>query len=225
MAVTFDRINKIIEVEAPATEIEVQDLANAIQQWQSLQENIDVPQVATASGKTELSTGVVVGITLELLDNWQLKFEDRVGPAWVQCVVKEGNLVGGILENPIATSTFVQVKLIQSAAATIVTTGGSALTTEEHDKLMETSIPGDAMTLTLAERIAIANKTLSLPNGIEASMTLKTAISAILSTVAGLGNGGGTANIAFRNANNSSDRVTMVVDINGNRSSVTINPD
>lgn len=225
MAVTFDRLTKIIEVEAPATEIEVQDLANAIQQWQSLQENLDIPQVATASGKTKLSTGVVVGITLELLDNWQLKFEDRPGPSWVQCVVKEGNLVGGILENPIATSTFVQVKLIQSAAATIVTTGGSALTAEEHDKLMDTSIPGDAMTLTLAERIAIANKTLSLPDGVEASMTLKTAISAILSTVAGLGSGGGTANIAFRNTNNSADRVTMVVDINGNRSSVTINPD
>jgi hypothetical protein len=225
MAIIFDRLNKIIEVEAPATEVEVQDIANAIQQWQSSQENLDVPQVAKFSGKTELSSGVVVGITIELLDNWQIKFEDRTGPEWTQCVIKEGNLVGGISENPIATSTFVQVKMIQSAAATIVTTGGSALTDEEHDKLMVTSEPGDAMSLTLSERIALANKVLSLPDGVESSIALKTALSAILSTVAGIATGGGGPNIVFRNANNTSDRVTMVVDVDGNRSSVTINPD
>jgi hypothetical protein len=225
MAITFNRLNKIIEVEAPAIEVEVQDIANAIQQWQSSQENLDIPQVAQASGKTTLSSGVVVGITLELLDDWQIKFEDRLGPAWVQCVIKDGNLVGGIAENPIATSTFVQVKMIQSAAATIVTTGGSALTEEEHDKLMVTSEPGDAMALTLSERIALANKVLSLPDGVEASIALKTALSAILSTVAGVATGGGGPNITFRNANNASDRVTMVVDADGNRSSVTIIPD
>jgi hypothetical protein len=225
MAITFNRLNKIIEVEAPAIEVEVQDIANAIQQWQSSQENLDIPQVAQASGKTTLSSGVVVGITLELLDDWQIKFEDRLGPAWTQCVIKEGNLVGGIAENPIATSTFVQVKMIQSAAATIVTTGGSALTEEEHDKLMVTSEPGDAMALTLSERIALANKVLSLPDGVEASIALKTALSAILSTVAGVATGGGGPNITFRNANNASDRVTMVVDADGNRSSVTIIPD
>jgi hypothetical protein len=225
MAIIFNRLNKIIEVEAPATEITIQELYNAICDYQDEQVNMDLPTIAFASGKTELSSGVVVGITLELLDNWQLKFEDRLGPAWVQCVVKEGNLVGGVLENPIATSTFIQVKMIQSAAATIVTTGGSALTVEEHDKLMDTSEPGDAMTLTLSERQTLANAILALPDGIEADITLKTAISVILATVAGVATGGNTPNIVFRNANNTSDRITMVVDVDGNRSSVIINPD
>jgi hypothetical protein len=225
MAIIFDRINKIIEIESPDIEVTIQELYNAICDYQDEQVNMDLPTIAQAAGKTELSSGVVVGITLELLDSWQLKFEDRGGPLWVQCVVKDGNLVGGVLGNPIATSTFVQVKMIQSAAATIVSTGGSALTAEEHDKLMLTSEPGDAMTLTASERETLANAILSLPDGVEFDISLKTAISAILATVAGVATGGGTANIAFRNANNTSDRLTMVVDANGNRSSVTINPD
>ncbi len=219
---TFDRVNKIIQVDSPDIEIEIQDLVNAIRAWEYLLTSMDMPSLAATSGKTTLATGVVVGITLELLDNWQLKFEDRAGPLWVQCVVKDGNLVGGLAGNPIATSTFVQVKMIQSASATIVS---GALTTAEHDKLMLTSEPGNAMSLTTSERSTLAGVILSLPDGIEPDITLKTSLQAVLSTVAGLASGGGTANIAFRNANNTSNRVTMVVDVDGNRSSVTINPD
>ena len=44
--------------------------------------------------------------------------------------------MGGLGGNPIAYTAGVQVKLVQSAASTIVNTGGSALTNEEHDRLM-----------------------------------------------------------------------------------------
>jgi hypothetical protein len=225
MAITFDRVNKIITVEAPAVEVTVQELVDAIRSWEYLLTSMDMPSLAATSGKTTLASGVTVGITLELLDNWQLKFKDDAGPSWIQCVVKDGNLVGGVAGNPIATSTFVQVKMIQSASATIVTSGGSALTAEEHDKLMLTSEPGNAMALTSSERTTLAGAILSLPNGVEPAITLKTSLQAILSTVAGVASGGGTTDMAFRNSNNTSDRVTMVVDVNGNRSSATIYPD
>jgi hypothetical protein len=60
-----------------------------------------------------------------------------------QAPITGGNLVGGNAGQPIAFTAGVQVVLVQSAASTIVT-GGSALTAEEHTKLMtglDASIP------------------------------------------------------------------------------------
>lgn len=119
MAIIFDRVNRIIEVEAPATEVTIQQLIDAVCDFEGDQENMDMAQVAKASGKESLGGGLSVGITLELLNNWQLKFEDRLGPDYVQCTAKDGNLVGGIAGNPIKESAYTQVKLILSAAGTV----------------------------------------------------------------------------------------------------------
>ena len=53
----------------------------------------------------------------------------------------------GIAGDPIAYSAGVQTLLIQSAASTVVTTGGSALTTEEHDRLFTSSEKTDILPL------------------------------------------------------------------------------
>lgn len=60
-----------------------------------------------------------------------------------------------------------------------------------------------------------------LSGTIEGSITLKKAISAVLSVLTGLASGGGTGTITFRNQADSKDRVIMEVDENGNRSTVT----
>jgi hypothetical protein len=74
------------------------------------------------------------------LGAWQLRF-----PAGNYIArVAGGNLVGGPGGDPIAYTPGVQALLIQSAASTIVTTGGSALTAQESAKLM--SLPSDALT-------------------------------------------------------------------------------
>ena len=127
MAIILDRTDKIIEVEAPTTEVTIQQLINAVRNWEDKQENMDVAQVAKAAGKELLGGGLSVGITLELLNNWQLKFEDRLGPDYVQCTVRDGNLVGGIAGNPIKESAYTQVKLILSAAGVIAGLGEVAL--------------------------------------------------------------------------------------------------
>lgn len=141
---SFDEINKIITVEAPATEVTIQELINAIRDWEDELDNMDLPKVADASGKESLGGGLVVGITLNLLNNWQLKFEDRPGPDFIQCIVKDGNLVGGVAGDPIKESAYTQVMLILSAAGTIAETGVSGLTAEESEKLL--AIPSDTLT-------------------------------------------------------------------------------
>lgn len=167
MAIVFDRVNKVIEVESPAVEVTIQALLNAIRDFEDDQENMDVAQIAKAAGKDDLGGGVAVAITLELLNNWQLMFEARSGPDWVQCIVKDGNLVGGLAGNPIKTSAYVQVKLVQSAYGTL--TGGAGVWTEgEKDGLIATaqatkdktdSLPTDPADQSLVE--AKANQVLA----------------------------------------------------------------
>lgn len=131
MAYVFDFQNTLIEITSPQTDVIIQDLIDEIRAAEASAEGIAYPKIANASGKESLSAGVNVGITVELQNGWQLHF-------WVgsyTASITGGNLVGGPADDPIAYSAGVQVVLVQSAAATIVSTGGSALTQEEHDEL------------------------------------------------------------------------------------------
>lgn len=132
MALAFDFINKIINITSPQQSLLMQDLINEIRDAEASEEGIVHGQIASASGKNSLGGGVFTGITVELLNNWQLK--PYVG-SYI-CEIGGGNITGGILGKPVAYSAGVNVQILQSAAATVVSTGGSALTTEEHNKLM-----------------------------------------------------------------------------------------
>lgn len=81
-----------------------------------------VPQIVEGSGKQELGGGVLVGITIKLL-NWRLKFADRGAPPWILCSVSGGNLVAvdenGASMNPIAPAAYVTVIITNSSSATI----------------------------------------------------------------------------------------------------------
>jgi len=133
MALLFDFHLQIISVTNPQTTLLIQDLIDEIRQQEALlAPGIGYPKIADASGKESLGGGILTGITVNLYPNWQIKFWEGN----YQAEIKGGNIVGGLGGNPIAYTPGVQVKLVQSAASTIVNTGGSALTTEEHDRLM-----------------------------------------------------------------------------------------
>jgi hypothetical protein len=140
MAYVFNFYQQIIDVTNPQTTVVVQDLLNEIRTQEISNTGMAYPKIADATGKDDLGGGVSTGITLSLQPNWQLRF-------WAGNYVADitgGNLVGGLSGNPFAYTAGVQIKVIQSAASTIVTSGGSALTTQEHDKLMsglDVSIP------------------------------------------------------------------------------------
>jgi hypothetical protein len=111
-------------------------LINAIRAQEASDTGVLYQQIATASGKEDLGSGVAVGLTVNLISPWQVKF-------WAGNYIAKiagGNLVGGLEGDPVAYSAGVQVLLVQSAASTVVTNStGSGLSVEQSDKLM--SIP------------------------------------------------------------------------------------
>lgn len=124
---TFDFIASSINVDSGFTTVNCIDLYTTIKEAQASQEGIIYGRIGIGSGLQDLGGGVLVGITVELLGNWQLNF-----PAGNYIAkVSGGNLVGGPGGDPIAYSAGVQTLLIQSAASTIVTTSGGSGSTPE----------------------------------------------------------------------------------------------
>jgi hypothetical protein len=138
MALAFDHSNGIIEVTAPQNAVDVQTLLNSIRAEEASERGIVHDEISKASGKESLGEGVQIGVTVELLGNWQVHF----WPGNYIGKIAGGNLVGGPAGDPVAYSAGVQVLLIQSAASTVVTSSGqaSALSIEEHDRLFEVAL-------------------------------------------------------------------------------------
>src|SRR3989344_9324152 len=124
MAYVFSFYDQIIDVTSPQVDVIIQDLLNEIRTQEESVLGMACPKIADATGKDDLGGGVTTGITLTLQPDWQLRFWTGTYTA----SITGGNLVGGLANNPIAYTAGVQVKLVQSAASTLVT-GGSALTT------------------------------------------------------------------------------------------------
>ena len=120
---TLNKVTRIIEVASPDTEVTIQQLINAIRNWEDELVNIETAKIADASGKEDLGGGLQVGITLKLL-NWRLKFEDRSGPDWVGCGVTGGNLVAVDANNqpmnPIQPAAYVTVTVAKAVSAAIL---------------------------------------------------------------------------------------------------------
>lgn len=133
MAIEFDHTNHLIHITSPQNTLSCQELIDAIRTEEASETGIAYPQIATASGKEDLGSGVSVGMTVNLVEPWQVKF-------WAGNYIAKiagGNLVGGLSGDPVAYSAGVQVLLVQSAASTIVTQStGSGLSAEEHEALM-----------------------------------------------------------------------------------------
>lgn len=129
---TFDYAAERIQVDAAVADVDVIELYAAIRDAQATEEGILHGPIASGSGLVALGGGVQVGITVQLLGGWNLRFAEG---AYIARVTS-GNLVGGPGGDPIAYSAGVQVLLLQSAASTVVTVsgagGGSAPTASEN---------------------------------------------------------------------------------------------
>ena len=121
---TFDFISSCINIDTGVVTIDCQGLYTAIKDAQASQEGIIYEPIGRASGLQDLGGGILVGITVELLGDWQLCFPTGNYIA----KVSGGNLIGGPGGDPIAYSAGVQTLLIQSAASTVVTTSGGGST-------------------------------------------------------------------------------------------------
>lgn len=118
---TFRFDSSFIDVDAGTADVDCASLYAAIKVAQASEEGIIYERIGVGSGLSELGPGVQVGLTVELLGSWQLRFANGNYIARVA----GGNLVGGPQGDPIAYSAGVQTLLIQSAASTVVTANGS----------------------------------------------------------------------------------------------------
>lgn len=147
VTVDWDQSPRIITVLSPSVKISMQDLLDTLRSKESETFAMDNKPIVSASGKEELTDIDAVGLTVKLL-NAKVGFEARDGTEqggvdeWVLCTLGGGNCVavdsdGQKMDarNPTSFTT-IDRTLSSSATITIVSTGGSALTTEEHDHLM-----------------------------------------------------------------------------------------
>lgn len=123
---TFQFDTSLIEVDPGIFAVDCGSLYDAIKLAQASQEGIIYERIGKGSGLNELGQGVQVGLSIELLGNWQLKFEAGNYIARVA----GGNLIGGPNGDPIAYSAGVQALLIQSANSTVVSVDGTSVWTE-----------------------------------------------------------------------------------------------
>jgi hypothetical protein len=119
---TFNFQTNLIEVDSGIVDVDCNVLYDAIKLAQWSEEGIIYVRIGKGAGLDQLGPGVQVGITVELLGAWQLKF-----PAGNYVArIAGGNLIGGPGGDPIAYSAGVQALLIQSANSTVVTTSGTS---------------------------------------------------------------------------------------------------
>jgi len=113
---------RIVTVDAPSVEITMQDLIDTLRNEEAKVANMDDSSIVSASGKETLGGGVLVGLTVTLL-NAKLAFEARTGPAYIVCDAGGGNLVAidesGNDINPIHPTAFTQIVKTSSASATL----------------------------------------------------------------------------------------------------------
>ena len=125
----YDFVNQIIIVPIQDTSLDLQYLIN---QTRDAEDNAEpgmaYGQIIAAFGKQDLGGGVQVGITVVLLESWQVKFADRPGTDTVSVRISGGNLVGDAGHNPIAPSEYTQVTLANSSSATIAQAEGTSAT-------------------------------------------------------------------------------------------------
>ena len=125
---TFDFAASKIDVDVGSVDIDCILFYSAIKSAQASREGILYDVIAQGSGLSVLGPGVQVGLTVQLLGSWQLRFPSGNYIARVA----GGNLIGGPSGDPIAYTAGVQTLLIQSAASTVVTEGGSVPTAEQN---------------------------------------------------------------------------------------------
>lgn len=144
---TFSFVTNLIVVDAGYVNVDCAALYAAIKQAQASEEGIIYDRIAEGSGLVELGPGVQVGLTVELLGNWQLSFP--VGN--YVATVAGGNFVGGPGGDPIAYSAGVQTLIIQSAASTVVTAGGSVPTPAQNAAAVLAAMNADPPDVNVAQ--------------------------------------------------------------------------
>lgn len=121
LTIDFSTTPREIRVNSPSTEVTLQDLHDTLRVQEARLHNMSFDALNESSGKVGLDVEKETAITLVLL-NALLGFQERPGPSFIPCEVKDGVLaavdgIGDVVANPILTTTFVQVNYAKAREA------------------------------------------------------------------------------------------------------------
>jgi len=193
----YDFTAKVITVTSASSSVTCQNVVDLTRDAEESDIGMSFAKIINAAGKDSLGGAVQVGITVDLLDDWQLKFEDRSGTAFEQVFVTDGNLVGGLSGQPIKVSDFTQVNVLRSAAATLVV---STVTAQGATAEVDTGAIRDAVWSIPTTASAISSGTIgealtAIPDDVWTN-----AGTSVLSSITVTGVTASTDNIAIRDA-------------------------
>jgi len=119
---SYDKTNKIIQINSPLTEITIQELYNSTREWECLAPNISTPHIVDGSGKEDLSSGVQTPITFTLLDGWKIQAQPREQGLTI-VTISGGNLRSIDNTHPIKKTSHTRVIIEQSTMDVEITKG------------------------------------------------------------------------------------------------------
>ena len=193
MAITFSIPDTEIFMTTGQVEVLCQDLLNACREFEDDFVMMGNDYLVDAEGKANLGGGVATEIVLTLRDPWTIRFEDE-GSEHVS--VRGGSLIA--LDGVGAArsvSTNPSLTINQATSGTLISGGGGD---PDWDALLD------------------------LIDGVESGLTLREALRVIVAANAGKLSGADTLSVTIRDTNDTKDRITAVVDEDGNRTSVTL---
>ena len=129
MEITVDTESspRIVTILAPTTSVTIQELVDAMRDWENQPLNMSFKHLINAEGKLALRAGKTQEITLILL-NVKIAFEARPGPTFTECEINAGSLVAfndvGAAISPIETTAYVQVNYAEAVSGAAVTAEG-----------------------------------------------------------------------------------------------------
>ena len=73
---TFFKFDRVIQVDDPVegTSVTIQELVNAIRDYEDELDFLDYGHICNAFGKQDLGGGAQVGITMVLINDWRIQF-------------------------------------------------------------------------------------------------------------------------------------------------------
>lgn len=120
----FNMNTQIMELQIAYAAITLQEIYDSAHDAMANLNNMDERRIAKASGQDDLGSGLMTGLTVELLNGWRTKAADRGGPDFVRVSITGGNLItaaanGPDPTDPLAPANYVTYSLSKAVSATI----------------------------------------------------------------------------------------------------------
>ena len=121
---TFFKTTKLIQIDTPDLVVDMQDIVDAIRDFEDSLPMMDFQKIMNGTGKDDLGFAKTT-LTVTLVNDWRIKFEDRAGPARVDGFINGGNLVAinSFANKPITGGAFVDVTIAQAVRISCATAG------------------------------------------------------------------------------------------------------